>query len=123
MTQFRRVLNYGHPTSLAALTMLGHKTFNRLVVHVDSAIVTYSLDILARLALDKSQAETLDASMERVGANDGNIVICKHIQLEGRALCSYISINEFMKLIAISSDIWLEAAIRNLTDVACSRGT
>ena len=81
-----------HPTSLAALTTFGRKTFNRLVVHVDSAVMTYSLDILARLALDKSQAHSLDASIERVGGNDLNIVLCRHIHFNKRALCSYLFI-------------------------------
>ncbi|KAF8806960.1 hypothetical protein BYT27DRAFT_7101268 [Phlegmacium glaucopus] len=89
VTEFRWVLNYRHPTSLAALTTLGHKTFNRLVVHADSAIWTFSLDILARLALDKSQLQTLDASIERVGGNDVNIVFCKHIHLYEKALLIY----------------------------------
>ena len=79
-----------HPTSLAALSTLGRKTFNRLVVHVDSSIMTYSLDILARLALDKSQVQSLDASIERIGGNDVNIVLCRHIYFKKRMLCSYI---------------------------------
>ena len=85
MTEFRLILNYMLPTSLVAL-----ETFNRLVIHVDSSIMTYSLDILARLALDKSQAHSLDASLERVGGNDVNIVLCRHIHFNKRALCSYL---------------------------------
>lgn len=87
--KFRRVLNCMHPISLAALTTLGHKSFNRLVVHVDSAVMTYSLDILARLALDQSHLYSLDASMERVGGSDVNIVLCKHIHFDKKALLIY----------------------------------
>jgi hypothetical protein len=79
-----------HPTSLAAMTTIGRKTFNRLVVHVDSTVMTYSLDILARVALDKSQVHSLDASIERVGGNDVNIVLCRHVHFNKRALRSYI---------------------------------
>ena len=79
-----------HPTSLAVLSTFGRKTFNRLVIHADSSIVTYSLDILARLALDKSQLQSLDASIERIGGNDLNIVLCRHIHFNKRALCSYL---------------------------------
>lgn len=88
VTEFRLILNYLHPTSLAALSTFGRKMFNRLVIHVDSSIVTYSLDILARLALDKSQAQSLDASIERIGGNDLNIVLCRHIHFNKRVLCS-----------------------------------
>ena len=90
MTEFRLILNYLHPTSLAVLSTFGRKTFNRLVIHADSSIVTYSLDILARLALDKSQLQSLDASIERIGGNDLNIVLCRHIHFNKRALCSYL---------------------------------
>jgi len=124
VTEFRWILTHKHPTSLAALATLGNKTFNRLVVHVDSAVLTYSLDILARLALDKSQVQTLDASIERVGGNDVNIVFCKHIHLAEKSLCSYISQLDFtIKLIATSSDLWFETAIRDVFDVTYSRGT
>ena len=114
-----------HPTSLAAMTTIGRKTFNRLVIHADSAVMTYSLDILARLALDKSQVHSLDASIERVGGNDVNIVLCRHVHSNKRALCSYIYIFDIfdIELITTSSDIWFEAAIRDVCDVACGRST
>jgi hypothetical protein len=95
VTEFRRILNYTNPTSLAALTTLGRRTFNRLVIHVDSAIMTYSLDILARFALDKSHVHSLDASIERVGGNDVNIVLCRHFHFDKRVLCSYIYFQYF----------------------------
>ena len=121
---FRLILNYMHPTSIVALTTLGRKTFNRLVIHVDSAIMTYSLDILARLALDKSQPQSLDASIERIGGNDLNIVLCRHVHSNKRVLCEYIfEYIEHVEFIVTSSDIWIEAAVRVVCDVACGRGT
>jgi hypothetical protein len=123
VTEFRRILNY-NSTSLMALTTLGHKTFNRLVVHADSTVMTFSLDILARVALGKSQGHTLDTSIERVGGNDTNIVLCKYIHLDERALCSYLFQLDFnVKLTATSSGLWFQAPIRNVYDVACGRGT
>jgi hypothetical protein len=98
VTEFRLILNYLNPISLAAMTALGQKTFNRLVIHVDSSIFTYSLDILARLALDKSQGPSLIASMERVGGDDLNIVLCRHIHFNKRALCSFFFLLFFFQI-------------------------
>ncbi|CAA7267017.1 unnamed protein product [Cyclocybe aegerita] len=84
--QYRWVLQHKNPTSLSALTTLGTKTFNRLIVHADSMVMTYSLDILARIAVGSSARQTLEASLERIGGSDANIVFCKHIHLGGRAL-------------------------------------
>ncbi|KAF8149926.1 hypothetical protein B0H34DRAFT_731762 [Crassisporium funariophilum] len=89
--KFKWILNYKNATSLAALTTLGTKSFNRLLVHADSAIVSYSLDILARLALGQSHPQTLEASIERIGGNDNNIIFCRHVHLSGRALLIYAS--------------------------------
>ena len=127
VTEFRLILNYMHPTSLAAVTTLGRKTFNRLVVHVDSAIMTYSLDILARLALDKSQVQSLDASIERIGGNDVNIVLCRHIHFNKRALRSYFyylsNLSNSSSSPSTSSDICFEATIGDVCDFACGRST
>ncbi|KAF8968138.1 hypothetical protein BDZ97DRAFT_1916355 [Flammula alnicola] len=89
--KYQWVLNYKNPTALAALTKIGDKVFNRLIVHADSSLVTYSLDILARFALGQSDKQTLGASLERIGGNDVNIVLCKHVHLSGRALLIYSS--------------------------------
>jgi len=61
--------------------------FNRLVVQVDSSLVSYSLDILARLAQGQTSSQTLEASMERICSVDANVVFAKHIYASGRSLC------------------------------------
>ena len=83
---FRWVLNYKNPTSLAMLTSLGDKVFNRFVIHSDSSLVSYSLDILSRLALGQTQTQTLDASIEQITGNDINVAFSKHVHVGGRAL-------------------------------------
>ncbi|KAF8910664.1 hypothetical protein CPB84DRAFT_1842646 [Gymnopilus junonius] len=88
---FRLVLNLKSPTSLAALTTFGDKTFNRLVVHVDNSIVSYSLDILARLALGQTHSQTLEASAEKVASKDTNVMLCRHLHVTGRSLLIYAS--------------------------------
>jgi len=82
---FRLVLNYKNPTSLATLTSLGDKVFNRFVIHSDSSLVSYSLDVLSRLALGQTQTQTLDASIERISGIDVNVAFCKHVHIGGRA--------------------------------------
>ncbi|TFK40376.1 hypothetical protein BDQ12DRAFT_680852 [Crucibulum laeve] len=89
--EFRKVLHYSNPHSIIALQTLGDKVFNKFIVHSESALVSYSLDIIARMALGQAQPHALDASMERIGGRDSNIVFCKHVQLDKRALLIYAS--------------------------------
>ena len=60
--------------------------FNRLIVHTDSAVVSYSLELLARRALEQTESEMLDASKEDISNSESNITFCKCIQIGGRAL-------------------------------------
>lgn len=84
--EYKWVLNYRNPTALMALTTLGRKSFNRLIVHTDSTLFSYSLDMLYRVALGQTQRQTLDASIERICAHDANVILCKHVHIAGRAL-------------------------------------
>jgi len=83
---FTKVLHYPNPRYIAALQTLGDKIFNRFIVHAESMVVSYSLEILVRLAIGQSTPEALDASMEKIGGSESNIVFCKCIQLGGRAM-------------------------------------
>ena len=88
--EYKWVLNYRNPTALMALTTLGRKSFNRLIVHTDSTLFSYSLDMLYRVALGQTQRQTLDASIERICAHDANVILCKHVHIAGRALRKFM---------------------------------
>ncbi|KAF9557432.1 hypothetical protein CPC08DRAFT_640312 [Agrocybe pediades] len=89
--KFQLVLHSRFPVALSAYTTLGDKVFNRLVVQADSSLVSYSLDIMARLALGQTSTQTLDASMERICNADTNLVFYKHVHSSGNSLLIYAS--------------------------------
>ena len=60
--------------------------FNRLIVHTESAVVSYPLELLARRALKQTESEMPDASKEDISNSESNITFCKCIQIGGRAL-------------------------------------
>jgi len=88
---FKRVLGLENPTQLAVVHELGEKQFHRLLVHHENSILSYSLDILARVALRQSQPSTLDASMERVAGQDSNVMFFRLAEIGQRILVMYAS--------------------------------
>lgn len=76
---------------MAAIQSLDGKDFNKLLVHYDTSLVSYSLDLLARFALGEASKQALDASLERIaggdsGAGTGNVLFFKHAQVGHRML-------------------------------------
>lgn len=84
--EYHSALNHKDPVYLAALTTLDSKVFNRLVVHVDSSLLSYSLDLLARIGLGHAQQEILAASIERLV--EDHLIFFRHLHTGGRSLCS-----------------------------------
>ncbi|PFH52993.1 hypothetical protein AMATHDRAFT_45896 [Amanita thiersii Skay4041] len=87
--EFKKVLKIPSPIQLAAIQSLGDKTFNRLLVHHEYLVSSYSLDILARVALEQAQMKTLDASMERVAGHDSNVLFFRVAEIKQRVLLIY----------------------------------
>ncbi|XP_006459443.1 hypothetical protein AGABI2DRAFT_201698 [Agaricus bisporus var. bisporus H97] len=86
---FKKALDYSNPKYIGVLQAIGDKVFNKFIVHSDQAVTSYSLELLARLALDQTNRDALSASTEKVGGDESNIVICKCAQVNGRALVIY----------------------------------
>ena len=86
LVEFRKVLNDVNPASISALQTLGDKTFNKLVVHADASIFSYSLETIVRVGLGYVHPQTLEVVAERIGGNDNNILFCRHLQIGHRFL-------------------------------------
>ncbi|KAI3604794.1 signal transducer [Moniliophthora roreri] len=89
--KYRKALHHNSPTAIAAIQMLGNKTFNRLIVHVDSSLLCYSLDLLAQVALGRVDPKAMAHSFERVAAPDVNVIFFKHLEIGHRVLVLYAS--------------------------------
>ncbi|KIK10379.1 hypothetical protein K443DRAFT_670999 [Laccaria amethystina LaAM-08-1] len=89
--QFRKVLNNVNPASISALQTLGNKMFNKLVVHADASVYSYSLETIVRVGLGHAHPQTIEVVAERIGGSDNNILFCKHLQIGARLLLVYAS--------------------------------
>ncbi|KAJ8579756.1 hypothetical protein M405DRAFT_109149 [Rhizopogon salebrosus TDB-379] len=82
----RRILSYGNPSSIIVLQEL-----NRFIVHHESYLVAYSLDLLARVALFQAPTSSLDASMEKIAGGDGTVLFCCAGSIKMRTIIVYLS--------------------------------
>ncbi|KAF5377347.1 hypothetical protein D9757_007993 [Collybiopsis confluens] len=83
---YRKVLDL-QPTSMAALQTLGSKTFNKFLIHSNGSLLSYSLEVLARVAQGQADPKAFAASMEKVVS--GEVIFFKHLHVGQRVLIVY----------------------------------
>ena len=81
---YHKALGHTNTIAMAALQTFGGKSFKRLVVHEDTSLVSYSLDLLAQLALRRTDAKSVAASRERVAPADTTVLFFKHLHVGQR---------------------------------------
>jgi hypothetical protein len=69
---FQRVLEFINPTSLVALPK-----FNKFLVHCETALFSYPLDLVIRVSQGNAAIEDLVNSVERLAQKDGNVLFFK----------------------------------------------
>ncbi|KAF9003954.1 hypothetical protein BDQ17DRAFT_1399669 [Cyathus striatus] len=93
--KFRKVLAYTNPNAIFAIQTIGDHSFNKFVIHSEPTLVSYSLDMLARVATGQASPGMLDASMEKIGGGDSmtsqNIVFSRYVVFGKKALLIYAS--------------------------------
>lgn len=67
-----KILSITSPTSIYVL-----QDFNKVIIHHNNEIISYSLDVIARLSLGASSKLTLESTYEKVSGNEGNVLFCK----------------------------------------------
>ncbi|KAH7911069.1 hypothetical protein BJ138DRAFT_1113504 [Hygrophoropsis aurantiaca] len=82
--KFRKILSFTSPTSIIAL-----QDFNKFIVHHENWLISYSLDLLARVALYQAPPSSLDASLEKIAGQDGNVVFCSAGRIGQRSIIAY----------------------------------
>jgi len=92
-TDFRKVLNLPNPTYMVAL-----EKFNKFIVHHDSSLLSYSIDILARVALGHSQPQLLEATLEKIAEHDGHILFFRAGRIGNRTLSKHVFMTKTMFL-------------------------
>jgi hypothetical protein len=59
---------------------------NKFIVHIESTLLSYSLDLLARVAQGQSPTQSLDASMEKIAGQDGSVLFVRIGRMENRTM-------------------------------------
>ncbi|KAH8099970.1 hypothetical protein BXZ70DRAFT_1024921 [Cristinia sonorae] len=80
----RKVLQLPNPKSVYAL-----QDYNRFVILFDGGLHSYSLDLLGRVALQISQPQSLDASLERISGPDAVVLFAKVGKIGQRTMLLY----------------------------------
>ena len=64
-TVYRRVLPYRNANAVFAIPQ-----HNKILIHVDESLFSYSMDMIARASQNATTPKALDASMEKVSGQD-----------------------------------------------------
>jgi RHO1 GDP-GTP exchange protein 1/2 len=64
--------------------------FKKFIVHHETSLFSYSLDILARVAQGNSQSNTLDATGEKIAGQDGSVLFFKAGYIGNRSLSKHL---------------------------------
>ena len=78
-----KVLDITNPTSIFTLP-----DFNKVIIHHNHEIISYSLDMMVRLSLAKTSRLNLDSTREKVSNHhEGNVLFCKPGVVGNRTMC------------------------------------
>lgn len=80
-TAFQKVLELISPTSIVAVP-----EFNKFLVHCDTALFSYPLDLVVRVSQGHATSKTLGDSVERLAQKDGSVSFFKAGRVGHRTL-------------------------------------
>jgi hypothetical protein len=66
--------------------MVALEKFNKFLVHSESGLLSYSIDLLTRVALGQAPPEALEASQEKIAGQDGHILLFRTGRIGSRTL-------------------------------------
>ncbi|KAG8213014.1 hypothetical protein J3R82DRAFT_11404 [Butyriboletus roseoflavus] len=89
---YRKILSYEDVKSIIVL-----QDFNKIIFHHDTYLLCYSLEVLARVFQYQSPPSSLDASLETVAGQAGNVLCCQAGQMGDRTIVVY-AIKNFIQV-------------------------
>ncbi|KAI6102089.1 hypothetical protein F5141DRAFT_1241795 [Pisolithus sp. B1] len=81
---FRKILSYENAKNIIVL-----QDFNKILIHHDGYLLSYSLEVLARVVQYQSPAVALDASLETIAGQDGAVICCHAGKVKDRTIVVY----------------------------------
>ncbi|KAG6373463.1 hypothetical protein JVT61DRAFT_6616 [Boletus reticuloceps] len=88
---YRKILSFENAKSIIVL-----QDFNKIIIHHDSYLISYSLEVLARVAQYQSPPSSLDASLETIAGQ--NVLCCQAGQMGDRTIIVY-AVKNFLQTI------------------------
>ncbi|KIY71515.1 Dbl domain-containing protein [Cylindrobasidium torrendii FP15055 ss-10] len=98
VVDFKRVIAFPSPRAIAAIYAHGEKIFNKLIVHDESTLNSYPLDLVAKVAEGKADAKSLSSSCEKIAGQPKNVVFFRYTHVGPRLLLVYA----YRKLLQVS---------------------
>ncbi|KAF9025814.1 hypothetical protein BDZ89DRAFT_1068060 [Hymenopellis radicata] len=93
--EFTKVLNHISPLALAAVQTHQDKTFNKFIIHHESSLISYSLDLIVHVSQGQAEIKLLNASMEKIAGQNSSVMFFKHTHVGSRVLIIYASKKHF----------------------------
>ena len=81
-----KILNIVNPTSIYTLP-----EFNKVIIHHNHEIISYSLDMFARLSLGQTSQSGVESTYERVSGSERNVLFCKPGVVGNRTMCELLA--------------------------------
>ncbi len=108
LAEFTKVLNHISPLALAAVQTYKDKIFNKFIIHHESSLISYSLDLIVRVSQGQADVKLLNASMEKIAGQLNSVVFFKHTHVGSRVLSRSLvdqqtRDNEFFPLVIYAS--------------------
>ncbi|TFK28142.1 hypothetical protein FA15DRAFT_665628 [Coprinopsis marcescibilis] len=86
---YRKVFNFPNATYIAALQVWNGHYLNKFIIHFESTVLGYSLDLVAMIAYGQGNPQLLEASRERITPSDQSVMFVRHISMQDRVLLIY----------------------------------
>ena len=81
LLDYRKILAFENAKSIIVL-----QDFNKIIIHHDTFLLSYSLEVLARVSQYQSPPSSLDASLETIAGQSGNVLCCQAGQMGDRTI-------------------------------------
>jgi hypothetical protein len=66
--------------------MVALEKFNKFLVHSESGLLSYSIDLLTRVALGQAPPQALEATQEKIAGQDGHVLLFRAGRIGDRTL-------------------------------------
>jgi RHO1 GDP-GTP exchange protein 1/2 len=81
LSDYRKILSFEDVKGIIAL-----QDVNKFIIHQDGYLLSYSLEVLARVAQYQAPPSSLDASLETIAGQNGNVLCCHAGQMGDRTI-------------------------------------